>query len=88
MYYTNEYNDKKFDDYTDCKEDLITNTSIYDYADRIDSYEILRKFFRKKSNEEFCLWLENAIFEAEEAIAKELITEHEDESEDKDEGEE
>lgn len=81
MYYTHEYSDKKFEDYDECKDDLIINLDICDYTEHISAKEILRNFFRRKSNTEFCDWLENKTFDITEEIAEELITEHEEEEE-------
>ena len=61
MYYTHEYSNEIFEDYADCKEDLIINMDICDYAEHVCFEEILRKFFRRKSSDEFCAWLENLV---------------------------
>lgn len=82
MYYTHEYSHEIFNTFEECENDLMQTIDIVEYAERIDSYEILKKFFRRKSDEAFLSWFENRLFEIEEYLKNDLIYEHEeDESE-------
>ena len=70
MYFVHEYNDKEFETYEECREDLMNELEEEDISDHFDftKPEILCKFLRRKSNE-----VDNAI----ELSLAELITEYE-----------
>lgn len=79
MYYTHEYSHEIFNTFEECENDLIQSIDIVEYAERIGSDEILRKFFRRKSDEEFLSWFENKLLELEEELKNDLIFEYEEE---------
>lgn len=77
MYYTHEYSDERYETLEDCEDDLMQCVDIDEYDWRIGSTEILRHFFRRKTDDEFCDWLENRIIEIEDEIKNDLIFDHE-----------
>lgn len=78
IYYTHEYSNEHFYTYEDCYDDLESVIGIDDYLEYLDCYEILRQFFRRKTNDEFCNWFEGKLYEEIlPQIANELISEHE-----------
>lgn len=81
MYYTHEYSNEIFDTLEECETDLEETIDADEYAWRISIDELVRKYFRRKSNEEFCNWLDDKICEIDEEIKNDLIFEHEEESE-------
>lgn len=81
MYYTHEYSDEKFDTLEACEIDLSETVDIDEYAWHINITEILLKYFRRKSNDDFCNWFDDKICKIDEEIKNDLIFEHEEESE-------
>lgn len=81
MYYTHEYSDEEFDTFEECEIDLEEAVDIDEYIWRMNMTEILRKYFRRKSNDDFCNWLDTKIYEITDEIKNDLIIEHEDEDE-------
>lgn len=77
MFYTNEYSEKEFSDYEECRDDFLGSIDIEEYLPYIDSGHLLSRFFRRKSDTEFCNWLESEISAATDDLCNELIFEHE-----------
>ena len=76
--FVHEYSDEEFDSYDACRDDLLENLEIEDFLDFLDLSveEIVRMFLRSK-NEDFCVWFQEKIMEAEEKANDDLITEYE-----------
>ena len=81
MYYKHEYSNEIFDTREACETDLEETIDIDEFTWRVDITEIVRKYFRRKSNDDFCNWFDDKLWEIEEEIKNELISEHEEESE-------
>lgn len=80
MYYKHEFdNEKWFDDYDECRDDLLCDLDLDEYASRIDVKDILIHFSWRKNNEDFCNWFIDEIAKIEEMICNEFITELDDE---------
>lgn len=79
--FVHEYNDEQFKDYDACREDLMSELDEEDIAEHFDftKPEIIGKFLRRKSNEDFIQWLSCEIDNAVEFACNELITEYEEE---------
>ena len=79
MYFVHEYSDEQFETYDECREDLMTVLEEEDICDHFDftKPEILCKFLRRKSNEDFIQWLSIEVDNAIELTLAELITEYE-----------
>ena len=79
--FVHEYSDEEFKDYDECREDLMTCFEEDDITDHFDftKSEIIGKFLRRKSNEDFIQWLSFEIDNAIELAIAELITEYEEE---------
>ena len=76
--FVHDYSNKEFEDYEDCREDLmrcIESDDIVQHFGYSTSYLIFR-FLTKKNNQEFIAWLEEEINSAYEATLDELITEY------------
>lgn len=79
--FVHEYDNKEFEDYEDCREDLM---DYIDSDDIIQHFEyststLISKFLNRKSDQEFLQWLTQVIDEAYERTLDELITEYEEE---------
>ena len=76
--FVHEYSDKEFEDYEDCREDLLTELEEEDIFNHFDftKSEILCKFLRRKSNEDFIQWLSCEVDNAIVLALDELITEY------------
>ena len=77
--FVHEYSDKEFEDYEDCREDLM---EYVDSDDIIQHFEysvstLISKFLNRKNDQEFLQWLTQEIDEAYERTLDELITEYE-----------
>lgn len=58
MYYKHEFdNDKWFDDYWECRDDLLCDLDLDEYASHIDVKDILTHFSWRKNNEDFVIGL-------------------------------
>ena len=81
MYYVHEYNEKEFENYEECREDLLEYLEERDIAEKLDLSleEIISRFGRRANNQIFIDWLNDKIIEAEEMAIEDLITEYEDE---------
>lgn len=79
--YTHEYNDKKFDSYEACRDDLMGNIDEEDIARHLDLTvpEIIRAFLRNRNNVDFSVWFQEKIDEAIHYVEEELIFEHDEE---------
>ena len=79
MYFVHEYSDEQFETYDECREDLMEVLEEEDISDHFDftKPEILCKFLRRKSNEDFIQWLSIEVDNAIELALAELITEYE-----------
>lgn len=79
--FKHEYSNELFDSYDACRDDLMTDLDEDDITDHFDftKPEILGKFLRRKSNEDFIQWLSCEIDNAIELACSELITEYEEE---------
>ena len=77
--FVHEYSDEEFENYEDCREDLMGQI---DSDDIIQHFEyststLIFKFLNRKSDQEFLQWLAQEIDEAYERTLEELITEYE-----------
>lgn len=77
--FVHEYSDEEFENYEDCREDLMEQI---DSDDIIQHFEyststLIFKFLNRKSDQEFLQWLAQEIDEAYERTLEELITEYE-----------
>lgn len=81
MYYIHEYNEKEFETYEECREDLLEYLDELNIVQRLDLSleEIILQFWHRANNQIFIDWLDDKIIEAEEIVIKELISEYEDE---------
>lgn len=80
-YFVHEYSNEEFETLEACEEDLRESIELEDilqYFD-FDNSDILREFFKRKSDEAFCAWLFDKFLEAENHAADELITEYDEE---------
>ena len=68
MYYTHEYSDEEFDTLEECEIDLEENIDENEYDWRINIGELLQKYSRRKSNDDFCNWFDNKLYEIDEEI--------------------
>ena len=78
--FVHEYSDKEFEDYEDCREDLMGQVDSDDIIQHFE-YSISRlifKFLNRKNDQEFLQWLMQEIDEAYERTLDELITEYDD----------
>ena len=58
MYYKHEFdNDKWFDDYDECRYDLLCDLGLDEYVSYIDVKDILINFTRRKNNDDFVIGL-------------------------------
>ena len=76
--FVHEYSDKEFEDYEDCREDLMEQIDSDDIVQHFE-YSIsalISKFLNRKNNQEFLQWLMQEIGEAFEKTLDELITEY------------
>ena len=77
--FVHEYSDKEFEDYEDCREDLMEQIDSDDIVQHFE-YSIstlISKFLNRKSDQGFLQWLMQEIGEAFEKTLDELITEYE-----------
>ena len=76
--FVHEYSDKEFENYEDCREDLIGQIWADDVVQHfhIPMERIIAKFLNRKNNQEFLSWLEQEIDVAYEKTLDELITEY------------
>lgn len=76
--FVHEYSNQEFEDYEDCRENLLTKLEEEDISNHFDftKPEILRKFLQRKSNEDFIQWFSIEIDNAVEFALAELITEY------------
>lgn len=77
--FVHEYSDEEFATYEDCADSLRAEIDIDDIYDELDlgMTEILSRFLRRKSDQEFISWFQEEIFAAEQAAIDGLITEYE-----------
>ena len=76
--FVHEYSDKKFEDYEDCREDLMEHIDSDDIVQHFE-YSIstlISKFLNRKNNEDFIQLLSFEIDNAIELTLDELITEY------------
>ena len=78
--FVHEYSDKEFEDYEDCRKDLMDQV---DSDDIVQHFEypistLIFKFLNRKNDQEFLQWLAQEIDEAYERTLEELITEYDD----------
>lgn len=79
MYFVHEYNDKEFETYEECREDLLECLEEQDIVEKLDLSleEIVSRFGRRVNDQKFIDWLDDKILEAEEMAIEDLITEYE-----------
>lgn len=79
--FVHEYSDEKFATYEECADSLREEINVNDIRDEMDLglTEILSRFLRRKTDQEFIEWFQEKIFAAEQATIDALITEYEDE---------
>ena len=77
--FIHEYSDKEFEDYEDCREDLMGQVDSDDIIQHFEysTSKLIFKFLNRKSDQEFLQWLAQEINEAYERTLDELITEYE-----------
>lgn len=77
--FVHEYSDKEFEDYEDCREDLLGQIDDDDVVQHFEysTSTIISKFLNRKSDQEFLQWLMQEVGEAFEKTLDELITEYE-----------
>lgn len=77
--FIHEYSDEVFATYEDCADSLREKIDIDDIYDEMDLVitEILSRFLRRKTDQEFIGWFQKEIFAAERAAIDALITEYE-----------
>ena len=76
--FVHEYSNQEFEDYEDCREDLMGQV---DSSDIVQHFEyststLISKFLNRKNDQEFLQWLMQEIDEAYERTLCELITEY------------
>ena len=77
--FVHEYDSTEYETFEECSEALdewIETEDIIPHLE-FDMEGLLSKFFRRRSDEEFCSWLFNQIEEATTRAKDELITEYE-----------
>lgn len=77
--FVHEYSDKEFENYEDCREDLLGQI---DSDDIIQHFEpsvstLIFRFLNRKNDQKFIWWLMQEVDEAFEKTLEELITEYE-----------
>lgn len=77
--FVHEYSDKEFENYEECREDLLEQI---DDDDIVQHFEpsvstLLFRFLNRKSDQKFIWWLMQEVDEAFEKTLEELITEYE-----------
>lgn len=79
--FTHDYSDKEFEDYEDCREDLMEHIDSDDIVQHFEysTSTLIFKFLNRKNDQEFLQWLSQEIDEAYERTLDELITEYEEE---------
>ena len=77
--FVHEYSNKEFEDYEDCRDDLIEQIWADDVVQHfhIPMETVIANFLNRKNNQEFLDWLEQEIDVAYEKTLDELITEYE-----------
>lgn len=77
--FVHEYSDKEFEDYEECREDLMGQVDSDDIIQHFEhsTSKLIFKFLNRKSDQEFLQWLAQEINEACERTLDELITEYE-----------
>ena len=76
--FVHEYSDKEFENYEDCREDLLEQI---DSDDIVQHFEpsvstLIFRFLNRKNDQKFILWLMQEVDEAFEKTLNELITEY------------
>ena len=76
--FVHEYSDKEFEDYEECRADLLSQI---DSDDIVQHFEhsvstLLFRFLNRKSDQKFIWWLMQEVDEAFEKTLDELITEY------------
>lgn len=79
--FIHDFSNETFDTYEDASDDLRACLDIDEYAERLDAYEVCRQYFRRKSDESFCAWLEEHICDIDCEIEREYINEYDDDDE-------
>lgn len=76
--FVHEYSDKEFEDYEDCREDLMERVDSDDIVQHFEysTSTLIFKFLNRKNDQEFLQWLMQEIDEAYERTLEELITEY------------
>ena len=77
--FVHEYSDRQFDNYEDCRDDLmseIDSDDIIEYLE-VSISDIISHFLRRTSDKEFNTWLDEQIEIAHERAIEDLITEYE-----------
>lgn len=77
--FVHEYSDKHFDDYEDCRNDLMSEIDSNDIIEHLEVSigDITSRFLRRTSDKEFITWLNEQIDIAYEGAIEDLITEYE-----------
>ena len=77
--FVHEYSDKEFEDYEDCREDLMGQVDSDDILQHFEysTGTLISKFLNRRNDQEFLQWLMQEIDEAYERTLDELITEYE-----------
>lgn len=76
--FVHEYSSEKFENYEDCREDLMEHIDSNDIVQHFE-YSIstlIFKFLNRNNDKEFLQWLAQEIDEAYERTLEELITEY------------
>lgn len=78
--FVHEYSDERFATYEECADSLRAEIDIDGIRDEMDLglTEILSRFLRRKTDQEFIEWFQEEIFAAEQAAIDAFITEYED----------
>lgn len=86
MAFYHEYSCGYFDTREEAEEDLRECIDLDDITDagNFNEYEIVRRFARRKSNDEFCNWMEDKMCEAEDNCMQWMINEVETDEDEKD----
>lgn len=76
--FVHEYSDKEFEDYEECREDLMGQVDSDDIVQHFEhsTSSLIFKFLNRKNDQEFLQWLAQEIDEAYERTLDELITEY------------
>ena len=78
--FVHEYSNEEFEDYEDCREDLMEKVDSDDILQHFEysTGTLISKFLNRMNDQEFLQWLMQEIDEAYERTLEELITEYDD----------